>query len=180
MHSPIPHDFAAFIGILVLEMILSGLWVAPYFRYGIPIYFKTVPFCAVTSSSELSALLSGESPPKWSPSQVFHPISDNQLAFREKVFESKIGVRYFPIMHGLIVVSPLERSIVVKGFLNWDAIALSVVTVNFAVSRNHTNYLGLAFFFGLIVIPIYFMQARAYKRIVEILRDRGQLAKTQP
>jgi hypothetical protein len=172
MHELIPFFFALMV-IAILDLILSGMWAAPYFRYGIPVYSKTVPFYAITSSTAISDLLSKELPRGWGPSQVFYPISENEVAFREKLFELR-GVRYTPIMQGLITVLPLERTMVIKGHLNWFIIAFGAFSVRL-VGAIPADF-GLAFVFVgcLTVILIYFIQARTYKRVVEILRQKGQ------
>jgi len=133
MHAFIPYDFAVLAVIFILETILSWSWVAPYFRHGIPIFSKTVPFCVLTSSTAISEQLSRELQRGFWRSQEFHPISEDAVAFREKAFEFRIMFSYTPIMHGLIAMSPLERIIVVKGFLNWFFIAFSVLAVPMAV-----------------------------------------------
>jgi hypothetical protein len=182
MHESVPLDMADIIGIVILgtvilDMILLGSWAAPYFRHGIPIFSKTVQFYAITSTA-ISDLLSGEFPRGFGPFQLFHPISENEVAFREQAFGFRsIGFGYSPVMHGLITISPLERTVVVKGFLNWYIIVIGISSLRMAIGSAPARFaLILGAGFCLVFIPIYFIQARTYKRIVEILRHKGQEA----
>lgn len=186
MHESIPLDIAAImgigiLGIVILDMILLGSWTAPYYRHGIPIFSKTVQFYAITSTA-ISDLLSGEFPRGFGPSQLFHPISENEVAFREQAFGfNNLGFGYSPVMHGLITISPLGRTVVIKGFLNWYIIwyiiEIGISSIRMAIGSAPAHF---ALIFGagfcLVFIPIYFIQARTYKRIVEILRHKGQEA----
>ena len=54
--------FAVLIGVAILEIILSGSWSSPYFRYGIPVYSETVQFYAATTPTAISKMLSESMP----------------------------------------------------------------------------------------------------------------------
>jgi hypothetical protein len=169
------YDLAVLATIEILETILCWSWAGPYYRYGIPVFSRTVPFYANTSSYAISDLLSKELSRSWGRSQVFHPISDYEVAFREKAFEFRVAFNYTPIMHGFITILPLERTITVKGFLDWFLIAFIIFVMPFVVDAN-SSFFKLTFGAGfcLTISSIYFIQARAYKRIVRVLRDKGQ------
>ena len=79
-------------------------------------------------------------------------------------------------MHGLITISHLERTVTVRGILDWFVIAFGVFALPMPAAASLTNF-GVRFVavFYLAVCSIYFIQARAYKRIAEILRDKGRL-----
>jgi hypothetical protein len=80
-------------------------------------------------------------------------------------------------MHGLITILPLKNGVTVTGRLNWTSsglvLFLSVMTI-----IEVQNYIGLIFvgILFLIITSSYLIQVGIYRRIVEILRDKGQLA----
>jgi len=78
-------------------------------------------------------------------------------------------------MHGLITFVPAERSIDIKGFLNWFVIAFGVFGVGMALSTApaHFDFIFGAAFFGFVVL-IYLIQARTYRRIAKVLRHIGR------
>jgi hypothetical protein len=170
------------VGVGILEAVLSRRWDASYCRYGIPIFLKTVPFYEVASSTTISYLLSREEPRSWGRSHEFSPVSENEVAFREKAEIKFYFLPHWAIMHGLITISPLERAITVKGYIDWTEFALiafGTPLVLFAAYSDLKLILPalFAYFFSFIT---YSSQAKAYNRIVESLRDKGQLVNAQP
>jgi hypothetical protein len=166
-------------GIGILEGILSMRWMVSYYRYGIPIFSKRIPSDISTSSSSISDLLSRQAPQSWGQPQEFHPISENELAFRDA---TKFRIRLIPyilIMRGLITRLPLDRTIIVKGYVNWSLVVLVALGIPLVGAYSiFVLILFVAFFYCISSIN-YTSQAKVYRRIVEILRDKGQLAKTQ-
>jgi hypothetical protein len=131
--------FAALIGIAILEIFLSGSWSRVYFRHGIPVYSKDVQCYSITSSTAVADTLAERLTRGWGPSQVFHSLSESEVAFREKAFEFTF-FHYTPIMHGLITVLPRQRTAVVKGFLNWFVVAFGILVVGTELTTAPANF----------------------------------------
>ena len=98
----------ALIALMLLELLLLLFWAPLFFRTGIVLFNQRI----AASPAELAQLsligLEYDLPTdKWL-SFVFHALPDGSTAFRES-FAPGYGGRYFPLMHGQLVVDKAQK-----------------------------------------------------------------------
>jgi hypothetical protein len=142
---------------LVLELILDATWNPFYYRYGIPIYkrsLKAAPFSSwLPSATELKTAI-----PKdiWTEITV-HQLGEDLRSFRENVVDWHIiCMKYTPIMHGALKFDRTSGKVKVVGFLNLFPMAVVFTYfgfICFMIVRTH----NLAIF--LMTLPLWLVFA---------------------
>ena len=112
--------FGILIAVALIETILSSIFARPYFRFGLPLFVRTLPARERTISQSESALNERFGKGMW-PAIVFKRFSPTEIAFREKVFHFS-WFSYTPVMHGFVRLVPEEATVRVYGMANWFAV----------------------------------------------------------
>ena len=108
----------------VVESLMSGCWVAFYFRHGIAVFKRE--FCAESNLEiDVEKLENAFRRSRTLP-LVFKRIGENECAFRERLFMLKM-FSYTPIMHGHLLVR--GNAVTVTGRLNWCSAVFCVVWI---------------------------------------------------
>ena len=158
----------ALIALMLLELLLLLFWAPFYFRTGIVLFNQRI----AASPAELTQLsligLEYDLPTdKWL-GFVFRELPHRSVAFRES-FAPGYGGRYFPLMHGELVVDKRRHEVRVTGRCSWFAMALTVLVLPIILVRPVAwPMLGmlLVFYIG------YRIQRRRYVEVVEAVRAR--------
>ncbi|MGF6416978.1 hypothetical protein ABH900_000439 [Stenotrophomonas sp. AN71] len=158
----------ALIALMLLELLLLLFWAPFFFRTGIVLFNQRV----AASPAELTRLSLGgleyDLPTdKWL-SFVFHALPDGSAVFRES-FAPGYGGRYFPLMHGQLVVDKRRREVRVIGRCSWFALILAMMLLPIIVMHPMAwPMLGflLVFYMG------YRIQLRRYAEVVEAVHAR--------
>ncbi|MDC7798286.1 hypothetical protein PQS91_00330 [Stenotrophomonas geniculata] len=158
----------ALIALMLLELLLLLFWAPFFFRTGIVLFNQRI----AASPAELTQLsligLEYDLPTdKWL-GFVFRELPHRSVAFRES-FAPGYGGRYFPLMHGELVVDKRRHEVRVTGRCSWFAMALTVLVLPIILVRPVAwPMLGmlLVFYIG------YRIQRRRYVEVVEVVRAR--------
>lgn len=162
---PITDSVLIFIPILVLigllETVLSAMWVPFYMRLGIPIWWQSSPLATKEQFWQAAEQLDGtELSGTWYPTIIFKRLSPNELAFRHKFWELKVGFRFRSPVRGLVRLVDGEYSVKVINYLPWSMPAVLVLFLWLFSSFNRPEFengSGLGFFiFLLLVVALTF------------------------
>jgi hypothetical protein len=147
------------------EAFLSWRWQPAYFRSGVVVFSRRIFFANALPSLPHPAQLEAPVHSALTRSFVFHAISPTEVAFREKLFEIRL-FSYSPLMHGVIEARPLERSVLVRGRLNWFSLLFFGAFTLFVPWHELGLFvLLLPVIFGV----LYFVQAVRYHRVASVL-----------
>lgn len=103
------------------------------------------------------------------PSIVFHPFSDREYAFREKVFEFSFRPRFRYQVRGIIRFQPEKNTVTVDGYMGRATAIMGVVLIILALLN---NYSGTLFVWGIVLLGLpTFLQMRLYTSLGETIRD---------
>jgi hypothetical protein len=165
------YAFLIFAVLLALENMAAQMWLAPYFRFGIPVHVQRVnPAEPVHLPQATKALSEKFRANPEHPSIRFKLFGERQVAFREVLFENRGGVRYLPVMHSLVRLHPDRGTLALTGYLNWYVLAALVYVVYRSLSDR--SFIPVAvlvvFIFGL----SYAVQSAVNVRVAEAL-SRG-------
>lgn len=165
--------FLIFIVAIALDLLASQTWLGPYFRFGIPIYYRRAnyiyqgePQAAAKALTELF-----HSRPAH-PSIRFKvlPGKPTAIAFQEAMFENRGGFKYLPVIHSLARLHP--DSVSVTGSINWYVI----FTLIYLASRIPVDpsLIFIAVVVVIIFVMSYLAQAGINNRILaEIQKAPG-------
>ena len=157
--------------VLLIEMRLASQWSPFYFNKGIRIYSKGVRICSPQRnlddlSNELNTTFKGTG---FAPSIFFHKMDEQNLGFREKIFEFSL-FSYTPLMHGKIEIN--HSNIKIDGFVNWYPIGFICLWYSFLLP---TFRFKIDFLFllapGAIFGVIYLIQSIRYNKVVSKLAE---------
>ncbi|WP_313148280.1 hypothetical protein [Stenotrophomonas sp.] len=158
----------ALIALMLIELLMLFAWVPVFFRTGIVLFNQRID----ASADDLKHLSLGglehDLPiEKWARLS-FHALPDGSVAFRES-FAPGFGGRYFPLMHGQLVIDRRRREVRVIGRCSWFALALTVLLVPIVLLRPMA--------WPMLAMPLLFhigyrIQRRRYALVVEAVRAR--------
>ena len=158
----------ALIALMLIELLLLLAWVPLFFRTGIVLFNQRI----AASPDDLKHLSLGglerDMPIERWARLSFRALADGSVAFRES-FAPGFGGRYFPLMHGQIVVDTRRREVRVFGRCSWFALVLAVLLVPIVLLRPVAwpmLAVPLLFYIG------YHIQRRRYANVVEAVRAR--------
>ena len=158
-------DVLAFVALVVLaliELVLSGSFSRPYFRFGIPIFIVRLP-ARERGLPDFEERLESEFSSGLTPPLVFRRFSPTEVGFRERAFGWRV-FSYTPVMHGLIRLAPSEGTVYVIGWLNWFTAAFVAALIAFS----QLEPIFPIFAAGVIVL-IYIIQSRRYRAVASRL-----------
>lgn len=172
--------FYSLFALIIIELLLSCFWSKFYSVFGIPILTKHV---LIQNSPNIDNICSKleylfETDKSLEKFQC-KKLDDTRTAFREKIFDfSFFGMKYTPVMHGLIFINKVTMQITIKGLLNWSTLFffvlwyIFVILFNFPAMQDESKWLFL-FLFGIAPIimfgGIYLIQRSKYKKIIELV-----------
>ncbi len=147
--------FFAVLAIALLEMVLASFWNRIYFLAGIPIFFYEIHLAQpgpVPPKAEELANRQGKS--IWTPIQ-FRQFEDDRIAFREVVWST--GIRYTPIMRGILTFDAQGARVQVRGVANWFFLAFLILCITEIPQLQSASWLLIflvALFGGMYVIQV--------------------------
>lgn len=156
---------------VIVEVLFSAFWVADYFRRGFVIYKSHVDLGFAPDAHHLSDTLThGLKGKGLRNSLVFKPISQQEIGFREKLFELHFA-SYVQLMHGHIRFVPAKQALVLTGRLNWFipfvVLFLLASLLLFAPGKTFVLATGLSFI--LFFLWVFSTQSRRYRQVEELL-----------
>ncbi len=155
----------------IAEVIISGRWLAFYFRSGIPLFvksFQVIELPTISPDSLSQQFSTGMTEPI-----VFRRINNDEIGFREKFFSFRL-FSYSPIMHGLIRVDQRERKVSVIGYANWTAIVFpaTFLLMDYFFSHRQPTHTPMTLFLVCIMAALYLIQFTRYKKVHKILEEK--------
>lgn len=163
------------LALLAIELILQLTWQPLYYRSGIPLFSVRIPAPAASRSRLVAAALEHDVAEDGALVLAFRQLSDSDIAFRESC--GLTMRRYYPAMHGLIVIDAGRREVRVMGLANWFTWGL-LLLIGAMIAVNPAAAVML------LMLPIlflgYWLQRRRYQNVVDAVReqlayDRSQL-----
>ena len=152
----------ALAAVFAVEAFLSSRWRPSYFRSGLILFSKRIAARATTPSGLPQAVqLEFEMRSAYAPPLLFRALSPVEIAFREELFEMRL-LGYTPLMHGHIEACPTERSVFVRGRLNWSSLVLFVGLALFLHGRGLVEFMALLL---VAFVSLYLIQAYRYRRV---------------
>ena len=158
----------ALIALMLIELLLLFAWAPLFFRTGIVLFNQRI----AASPDDLKRLSLGgleyDLPTERWARLSFRTLPDGSVAFRES-FAPGFGGRYFPLMHGRIVVDRRRREVRVMGRCSWFALVLTLLVVPIALLRPMAwpmLAVPLIFYMG------YYIQRKRYAAVVNAVRAR--------
>jgi hypothetical protein len=122
--------FVALIISLFADIFLRFFWNKVYFTFGIPIFVMRIPVNKKYEGIPHQYLFEEEFPSGlFMPALTFKPNDSRTFFFREEFFGTPIRLRYWAIMHGLIIFEHNKKQVVVKGIANWFTLWLIISLV---------------------------------------------------
>jgi hypothetical protein len=165
---------------MLADIILNATWNRMYFTTGLPIFIMRVPVNSQhTGIPHNSIRLSADIQPNTPDysrlkeefqsdlvgSLTFKEIDTNKFGFREKLIQFRL-MRYSPLMHGLLIFDNDNSQVIVKGFINWFPLCLSLVwLIPVITSSDHIISLGFIVFFILVMGLIYGIQSSRFIKV---------------
>jgi hypothetical protein len=155
------------IALLVIELILQVTWQPLYYRSGIPLFNVRIPAPAAARLRLVAAGLEHDLAEEGALVLAFRQLPDGNIAFRESY-----GLtlrRYYPAMHGLIVIGAGQREVRVMGLANWFTWGLLLLMGAMIAVRPQTAVM-------LLILPVlflgYWLQRRRYQNVVDAVREQ--------
>ncbi len=105
------------LSLLLIETILLLSWSKLYFRFGIPVYKKKIPFYGRLSDPFDPKYLEDNFEGDYVPTIYFRKLNETECAFREKLFNIRL-FSYIPVMRGLIKGDVESNTLLIIGYLN--------------------------------------------------------------
>lgn len=170
-----PIIFTTLIVVFALEQFLLYRWSTSYFTQGIRIFTARIPANASSRALLFPNRLEHDVAPLTATTLVFHPLTQDRIAFRESFAAgfTSVGQRYYPVMRGLIEVDARRNEIRVHGLCNWTALVLPLVFLVLAAVGSAKSTAIVAVLGFLVVFAIgYLIQRKAYLSVVEVIRTQ--------
>lgn len=166
-----PNLFFVLIAIVLIEAILSGMWLPTYFRSGIRLFRKTIAYSEEPHTRLDPEELSRRFQRSVAPSLVFREFNGSEIGFRERLFQLCL-FQYTPIMHGLISIDRGKRVVSVTGYVNWSILVFPIF-----VFLIDPELAVIASVFMIAVIGvIYAYQAQLYRKVVTYIGETYGIA----
>ena len=163
--------FLMLVLIYLFEALFSVRLRAFYFRYGVPLYKKTIVVNRSPALDEES-IAQIIKPTSLVPAFKFRSLSDHEVAFREKMVGFFL-FSYTPVVHGLIKVDPSQNSITLTGLANWFSNMFVLCCVFVGIKLGDPEKYS---FMILLPVSCYILflctQIKRYDNILKKLTDR--------
>ena len=153
-------------GIIFIEIILSGSWNRWYFWNSLTIFKNTE---VVPNKANLDNLseedIEGIIPKSAMPKIGVKGVSESEFLFREKMIQFS-WFSYTPLIHGLLFVDKHNRTIEVVGKLNWSCLVILVFIFDILIRTNNSDpfsFVFVLFAFALLAGIILLQRSRYIK-----------------
>jgi hypothetical protein len=135
------------------------MWVPFYMRLGIPVWRQSARLLTKEQFWQAAAQLDGtDLPGKWYPTITFKRISQDEVAFRHKLWEVKVGIRFRAPVRGMVRLADDAYTVTVTNYLPWASPAAVLIFLWLFSSFNRpefgNNYGWLFGAFLLIIVAI--------------------------
>ena len=142
---PLTNSIFTFIPILVLigllDTVLLAMFVPFYMRLGIPAWWQSASLLNNEQFRQAAARLDGtELPGTWYPTIVFKQISPHELAFRHKLWELKVGIRFRSPIRGIVRLVDGEYAVKVTNYLPWSTPVVLIIFLWLFSSFNRPEF----------------------------------------
>jgi hypothetical protein len=160
-----------FLAVVIAESLLSVTWNPLYFRWGIPIYVRKIKrqnyADIIPRAHDIEAAIPKGG--RWTDFLVCN-LDSREFAFREKLWEySKSGLRYSPVMRGVLRFDPVMNQVTVIGHLNWFlALLVLIALVAFAPQEDKVFFLFVLLFLGGYMFSFFWIQRSRFDKVVEV------------
>jgi hypothetical protein len=119
--------FVTLIIALFADTFLRFFWNKAYYTFGIPIFVMRVPVGNKYKGVPHQYLLEEEFQfGLFTPAFTFKSNDSRSIFFREEFFGTPIRLRYWAVMHGLIIFEHDKKQVTVKGIANWFTLWLTI------------------------------------------------------
>jgi hypothetical protein len=154
--------------IIALELAAAQSWFGPYFRFGIPIYFRreTAPVRSGLKGADLEPRFTNR--PQL-PRIRFKSLSRQWIAFHEAFFENRGTVHYVPVMHSSVQLDPQKNRLTIIGYLDWYVIFTFIYLVLRSLDDPSFSFVGVLVLF--IFSLSYFVQRNINHHVAEELKN---------
>jgi hypothetical protein len=150
------------ISFLLIESILLLSWNRIYFRFGIPIFVKRIPFFGSLDEPFDAQYLEDNFEGVYVPNIFFRKISSKECAFREKLWNFRI-FSYIPVMRGLIRGDEGKKSLCIIGYVNWYVVIFTLYILGSAAFYSFASWTPML----ILVALFYVTQAIRFKKVSE-------------
>jgi len=153
---------------ILAEAGLIATWNRWYFTRGVMVLRWGVPADHTPPTRSIDGALNNRArSPGITTWLVFTPFNDSTYGFRERILPVR-PLMYTPVMRGLLILDPANGQVVVKGFLYWSLIPLTLALATSSLLPNPVA--PPIFVVGLLMVVaiIYLFQAL---RFVGVARD---------
>jgi len=163
-----------FLGAIVIDVVAGLTWWPPYFRIGIPLFVRKLPFRqalpVLPDVAELAEQFSGS----WVMPIRFKQFSSTEIAVRESFWGGFFKFTYTPLVHGLLDVDTNAREIRIVGRANaFPMVFIAFFAIPFVVRFSASDPVALPLFAGLIAV-LFIIQFFRYGNVLgEICRQMG-------
>jgi len=123
---------AIVVAVALAELLLSGIWAPFYFRAGIPVFSRTLPYRGGRNRAVDADVLSKTFASSVVSSIVFRAIGPEEIAFRERLLQLTF-IGYAPVMRGLIRFDEYSQQVTVRGHANACPLCFLATAVGFCL-----------------------------------------------
>jgi len=163
------YAFLAVIAVALVESIVSGFWAPFYFRWGIPLYRRTIPYVSSRRPELDAEALTGKFARRAVVSLVFQSLRPGYIAFRERIIQVTL-IHYTPIMHGLIRLDDRDAAVTVVGHANIWPLCFAAVWVSFCFTEGMIAP-ARVLFLGILPLALGFCYAIQASRFSGVCRE---------
>ncbi len=159
--------------VALIEALLSGFWAPFYFRWGIPVFSRTLLYTGGGHGPIDPDVLSKACARRILPSIVFHGIGPEEIAFRERLLQLTL-LTYTPVMHGLIRFDESNRTVIVTGHANAFPLCFLAMAVVFCLSGPAVGGFKVFFLVPVVLVlgVLYAVQARRFNGICKLVEEQ--------
>ena len=160
----------------IADVIMYYFWVSFYYRYGVPLFRKSVKVsdCLSICAEELEEEYNYINSNSYIPHEpvMFYELSSNEIAFRVDFF-FRCSI---PVIHGLVRIDEHEQTVSVTGYANWYVFPLLAIIAYadfLVVAHSGASHilpaLVVASVISVVLMCFYTVQFYRCKRILRVL-----------
>jgi hypothetical protein len=152
------------------EFFMALFWNSAYFRNGLTIFSQKYPTIRpVNFTACISHLEKKFHKRPFHPSIIFKQISENECAFKEKVFEFGLGFRFRYQVRGIMCFYPSKDVIILNGYLSWSTLMAGIIFVSIPLVTDLPTLLSILGI-GLFTVT-YMLQKKLYAEIGKTIQN---------
>ena len=154
----------------LIELVVLVSWYSPYYRSGIVVFRRRYP--APRGLDLEPHVLRQRFKARRDPAFLFHRLSANEIAFRERLFQFRL-VNHTPIMRGLLELDSGNRSLTITGRLQWGIIPLALLVVLIPLAAGPIPGLIFPIGLALTVVILLAIDRGHFDRLAARLADQS-------